>query len=102
MKHDAVFPDEVDEVRRRIPRESGLMKILVFGNEIVRCRVEVREVTTSASGDFDFLTDGIVVLEDRYVPPAVAGLDGAHQAGGATSDDDNVEIHAGFIVCSLG
>jgi hypothetical protein len=32
----------------------------------------------------------IAAFDDQYAPPALAGLDGAHQTRGAATDDDHV------------
>jgi hypothetical protein len=69
------------------------MKIRIFGDEVVGCGVQISKVASAATGDPDFLADGFVVFEDGDLAAALAGLNSAHQSGGASADDDNIEIH---------
>ena len=69
------------------------MKARVIRDEVVRRRVEIREIAAAATGDPDFLADGFVMFEDGNAAAALTRLNGAHQAGGASADDDNIEIH---------
>ena len=69
------------------------MKVPVFRDEVFRCGVEIREIAATAARDSDLFADGLVVFEKGNPPSAFPGFDGAHQAGGSSANDDNVENH---------
>ena len=89
---DAVFFDESDEVGGRVAGERGLGEVGIGGEEIFRAAVEVGEVAAASAGDEDFLAGTRGVFEDGDAAAAAAGFDGAHQAGGACSEDEDVEV----------
>jgi hypothetical protein len=53
--------------------------------------VQVSEVATSAAGDQNFLAEAIRVFENGDAASALAGFDGAHQAGCAATENESVE-----------
>jgi hypothetical protein len=80
-----------DEVRWRVAGQRGLCEVFVRGNKILRLAINVREIAASASGDQDFLSDAIGVLQHGDAPPAFAGLDGAEKSRSAAAQNQSVE-----------
>ena len=64
----------------------------VLGQEVFRRRVQVGEVTTPAAGHQDLLAGLVGALQDQDTTPATGRRDGAHQAGGAATDENHIEI----------
>lgn len=59
--------------------------------------MQVGEVAAATAGDENFLSGAIGVVDQDDPATATAGLDGAHEARGACSDDDNIyllRVHA--------
>lgn len=48
--------------------------------------VQIGEIATPSAGDEDLPANHRVVLQNNNAAAALAGLDGAHQAGGATAN----------------
>ena len=90
MISDPVTPDQRDEVGRRIARQRGFMETSIFRKEIFGRGMQVREVATAAAGYPDFPAGGVVSFKDDDRSAEFTGFDGAHQAGGAGTDDDDV------------
>ena len=97
---DVVFFDQGEEVRRGEAGERGLGEVGVGGEEVFGAGVEVGEVAAAAAGDEDLLAGAVGVFEDEDAAAAAAGFDGAHEAGGAGAEDEDVEvIGGGFRHC---
>lgn len=100
---DAVLLDESDEVRGGVAGEGGFGEVRVFGEEVFGAGVEVGEVAPASAGDEDFLAGEVCVVEQGDAAAATSGFDGAHQTGGACSDDEDVDlalVHGAPRCCS--
>ena len=82
--------DQGDEVRGRILRQRRLREVRVRGEKIVRCTVEVCEITAPAAGDENLLANTIGALKYCDAAPAFAGLHRAHQSGRASPENQGV------------
>ena len=49
--------DEADEVRRRIPRKGGLVKMRIGGEVVLRPAIQICEIAPAAAGDQNFAAD---------------------------------------------
>ena len=60
--------------------------------------MQVGEVAASAAGDQNLFSDALGPLQHGHAPSALAGLNGAHQTGRATAENDYIELklHAGL------
>ncbi|MNF05339.1 hypothetical protein D3C80_2050430 [compost metagenome] len=65
--------------------------------EIARLGVHVGEVAAATAGHEDFLARFVGVVEQQHLTAAFGGAQGAHQAGGASADDD----HFGGTHCKI-
>src|SRR5262249_16937810 len=83
---------EVDEGARRKAFERRPTEIEVAGEEVRVRRVEVGEIATSAPRDPDLLPDLAIVIDQQHPPPALSRRGRAHHAGGARTDDGDVEM----------
>jgi len=89
---DAMLFDEGEEVRGGVAGQGGFGKVGIRGEEILRLAMNVSEVAAASAGDEDFFADAIDVLEDGDATAALAGFDGAEEAGSAAADYQNVEF----------
>jgi hypothetical protein len=65
--------------------------------------MNIGEVASAASGDQDFFTDAFCVVEQDDASSAASGLERAHQAGRASSQDDDINLlHADSPLNSCG
>ena len=94
---DVVALDEVDHVCRCETSQRGLGKMGVAGEEIFRAGVQVGEVAATAAGDEDFSAGALTVFEQEDTFAATAGFEGAHHAGSAGAEDDDVEGGRGRV-----
>jgi hypothetical protein len=94
---DAMFFHQSQEIRRSITGERRLGEVTIMRKKIIRGGVQVGEVAAAAAGDQNLPADSIRALQHEDTPTALAGFDGTHQAGGTSSENDDVEflIHAG-------
>ncbi len=53
--------------------------------------MQVGEITAASAGDEDFFADAFGVFEEGDAAAAIASFDGAHKAGGASTQDENVK-----------
>jgi len=67
--------------------QSRFREMRIGRDKICRRAVDVGEIAASAAGDKNFLPQALGALEDRDPPPSLAGLDGAHQSGGAAAEN---------------
>lgn len=89
---DAMLFYQGDEVRGRISSQSGFREMRVWRDEIIRLRINVREVTASAAGDKNFLACAVRALDDRNPAPSLAGLDRAEQSGSACAQNQYIKL----------
>jgi hypothetical protein len=73
----------------------------VFGEEVFGAGVEVGEVAAASSGDEDFFSGFIGVVDEEDAAVAAAGFDGAEESCSACSEDDYVELVAGGLVLAV-
>ncbi len=59
--------------------------------EILGLAVKVGEIAAAAAGDENLLAQAVGVFEDGDTASALAGFDGAHQAGRAAAENQCVE-----------
>ena len=83
--------DQRDEIGGSVAGQRRLGEMGIGGEEIFGLAVEVGEVAASAAGDEDFLAEAVGVFEDGDAASALAGFDGAHEAGGSATEDQCVE-----------
>ena len=99
VERDLMAFDQRDEIMLRVTLQRRSAKMPIIGIKPVRSDVQIGEVAASATGNKDFLSRPIGVIEQQHAPSPPARGDGAHQPGGAGAENDDVEIfhHA---VCS--
>src|SRR5436190_10306818 len=102
MISDAVTLDQADEVFGRISRKRRFLEVGIAGDEILGSRMNVGEITSAAARDTDLPADTFVAFQNDYGPAALSRLDGAHEPGGARTDDDNVISHERIIYDDAG
>ncbi len=61
-------------------------------DEIFRPAMKISEVATSAARDQYLLAAPLGVFEDRNSPSPFPRFDGAHQAGRASAQHENIEV----------
>jgi len=84
--------NESDEIGGRKAGESGLGKVRIGREEIIRCAVKVGEIAASTAGNEDFLAETVGALEDGNAATALPCFDSAEQTGGAGTEDDGIEF----------
>ena len=89
---DAVLFYQGDEVVRSETCERGFGEVGVGGEEVFRGGVEVGEVAAASAGDEDLLAGAVGVFEDQDAAAAASGFDGAHEAGSAGAEDEDVDF----------
>jgi hypothetical protein len=87
---DAVLFDEGNKVRRGKTGQNRLAEMAIFGDIVFRRNVEMGEVALSSAGDEDLTADLWGVVEEQDSPAAFSGLAGAHEAGRAGAEYDDV------------
>ena len=97
---DAVLLDQGDEVVLGVARQRRLAEMRIGRQERLGPAAEVGEVAAAAARDQDLLADLVGVLQHQHAAPALAGAQGAHQAGGAAARDDDVValVHASTVL----
>ena len=88
---DVVLFDQGNEIRGRVAGECRLGEVRIRGKEVFRTAVKVGEVAASAAGDQNFFAQAVGVFEHRDAAAALAGFDGAHQAGCAAAENECIE-----------
>jgi ABC-2 type transport system ATP-binding protein len=81
-----------DEFHRGVPRERRLREVWVSRNKIFWLAIGIREVTTTAAGDKNFLARTIGAFEHRDAPAAPTGLCRAHQSCGSGAKNQRVKL----------
>ena len=74
----------------------------VFGEEVFGAGVKVGEVAAASTGDEDFFSGFIGVVDEEDAAVAAAGFDGAEESGCACSEDDYVELVGGCLLRVAG
>ena len=59
--------------------------------------MQVGEITAAAAGNKNFLSDLLAPFDDQNAPAAFARLNGAHQTGGAATDNDYIVMEHQLI-----
>src|ERR1700757_5079371 len=85
-----MFLDESYKICGGVAGERGLCEVRIRGEEIIRGGMHVSEIAAAAAGDQNLLADSIGTFQHQHAPPALAGLNGAHQASSAASKNDDV------------
>jgi hypothetical protein len=67
----------------------------IGGEKILRLAVDVGEVAAAAARDENFLSQPVGVFEQCNAAAALARFDSAHEAGGASAEDQCVETKSG-------
>jgi hypothetical protein len=90
--------DEAHEVRRSVTGERRLREVWIGGKKIFRAGMQVGEVAAPAARNQNFLADPVSAFQQQNASLPLTGLDGTHQAGGASSEDDDIVliVHAEF------
>ena len=94
---NSVFFDQRNKIRRRVPRQRGLGKVRIRGNEILRPAINIREIAAPAAGNQNLFADAFGMFEHSHAPPALARLNRAHQSRSATAQESKHQISASFI-----
>lgn len=89
--------DECDEICRRVASQRRLDKMRIRRKEVFGLAVEVGEIAASPARDENFLAQTVGALENGDAASALASLDRAHQARGATAENQCVEA-----ICLVG
>ena len=64
----------------------------IGGNKVFRLTVQVGEVAAAAAGNQNLFADTFGAFENGYAASALASLDGAHEAGCASAENDDVDV----------
>ena len=91
---------EFDEIGWCIPGQRRFRETHIFGYEVFRSGLEIREIASTAAGDLDFLANRAIMFDYDDSTAALSSLDGTHETGGPTADDDDVEVHRIYDVRS--
>ncbi len=83
--------DQRNEIGGGIAGEGRFGKMRVGGDKVLRGAIDVGEVAASAAGDENLFPDAGSVVEQAYPAATLAGLDGAHQSGGAGAQNDGIK-----------
>jgi hypothetical protein len=89
---DAVLLDQRDKVMRGEAGEGGPGEVGVGREEVLRRGVDVGEVAAAAAGDEDLFAGAVGVLQDEDAAATAACLDGAHEASGSGSQDEDIDF----------
>jgi hypothetical protein len=89
---NSVLFHESDEIGGVVAGESGLGEVRIFGKEMLRLGVKIREIAAAAAGDKDFLADFFGAFEKDDAAATLSGFYGAQETGGPATQDDYVKI----------
>ena|SRR5438067_1901349 len=84
--------DEADEIRRRVARHRRLGEVGIGGEEVFRRAMNIGEVAAASSGDENFLSEPIGMIQHGDATSALAGFDGTHKPCRATAENECVEM----------
>lgn len=97
VEFDLVFPDEPDEIFRRVSGEGRFTEMGILRNEVLGGGVDVREVAPAPARDYYLAADLCVALDDQDLTAALSGLDRAKETGSSAANDYGIESHEGFV-----
>ncbi len=89
---NTVLFDEGDKIRLSILTQRGFAEMRIFRDKFFRSGKQVGEITAPAAGDQDFLAAFSRLFKQQNPTSAFSGLDGAHHARGARTNDRYVKI----------
>jgi hypothetical protein len=89
---NSVFLDEGDEIGGGVARQGRLGEVRIFGEEVLRLAVEIREIATATAGDQDFLADFLGALEEHDAAATFSCFDGAHESGSAAAQNNHIKV----------
>lgn len=93
-----MFLDQRDKIPLCVAVERGNTEIRVGGDKMRRLAMQVREVAPATAGHQYLLARLVRAFEHDDAAPAITRRNGAHQAGGATAQDNYIIfIHGGNI-----
>jgi len=88
---DSVFLDQADEIGGSEACQGGLGEVRIGREEVGGLAMNVGEVTATTSRDENLAAGAIGALEyDNFLAPTT-GFDGAHEPGGAATENERVE-----------
>ena len=87
-----MFLDQRNEVPLCIPAQGGDTKVRVSGDEACRFAVQISEVTAATTRHEYFFADLVGAFEYDNAPATTPGCNRAHESGGATAHNDDVEF----------
>ena len=93
--------DQCNEIRGSVASQFRLGKMRIRREKIFGLAVEVGEIAPATAGDENFFAQTVGVFDDGDAASALAGFDGAHQAGCAASENQCVEMMGHVGVNSL-
>src|SRR5258707_415985 len=80
-----------DKVFWLVASQRGFAEVRIGGKKIFRPAMQVGKIAPSATGNQNFLPDTLGAFEQQYAAAALSGLGGAHQAGRAAAENNDVE-----------
>jgi hypothetical protein len=89
---DSVALDKFEEVLRLIESQSRFGEVRIRGDEVSRSAMNIGEVAAASARDEDLAAGLGIVFEEEDSPVALTGGGGAHETGGASAKDDDVEF----------
>ena len=93
LERDAMTFDHGDKIVLRILRQRRAAKMRILGEKVSRAHLAVGEIAAPAAGDANALAELVGMFDQQHPPPTLPRLRGAHHAGRACADDDDVKIH---------
>jgi len=87
-----MYFDEAHEVRRSVTGERRLREVGIGGKKIFGAGTQVGEVAAPAAGNQNFPADPVGAFQHQNPSLPLPGLDGTHQAGGASSEDNDIVL----------
>ncbi len=92
MPGDAVAIDHLDEVVLGEAPQGRQGEARILAQEVGAARPQIGEVAAPAARDADLLARRAGVVDHAHATAALARLDGAHHAGRAGADDQDVDV----------
>jgi hypothetical protein len=92
MIADAVLLNESEKIPWSESGEGRATKIRIPGEVIARARAEVSKVASPSSGNSDLFANPVIVFEKSDRPPSLARHQGTHEAGGSSTENDDVPL----------
>ena len=98
MIGNIIFLDQRDKIQLCVTAQCGNTEIRVRRDKMRRLAMQVCEVASAAAGHQYFLANFVRSFEHNDATPTVTRRYGAHEAGGATTQDNYIVfIHGGNI-----